>query len=135
MDQFWEKGVRKDLLCDNMDYWVILYPDCTGASCSLLPLLIRYILKEDLGAFTDIGRMSSRGQEGSRGPKPFLLQAHQAQTIPKFLRTPGKISLRQNPNGSSPLPATVWAQEEENLQGTGLKKCRYGVKRTSPTPS
>lgn len=135
MGQFWEKGVRKDLLCDNMDYWVILYPDCTGASCSLLPLLIRYILKEDLGAFTDIGRMSSRGQEGSKGPNPFLLQAHQAQTIPKFLRTPGKISLRQNPNGSSPLLATVWAQEKENLQGTGLKKCRYGVKRTSPTPS
>lgn len=42
-------------LCQH--YWVILPPACTGASCSLLPLLIRYILKEDLRAFTDIGRM------------------------------------------------------------------------------
>lgn len=55
--QFWEKEGRKGLHCDNMDYWVILHPACTGASCSLLPLLIRYILKEDLRAFTDIGRM------------------------------------------------------------------------------
>lgn len=57
MGQFWEKGGRKDLLCDNMDYWVILHPARTGASCSLLPLLIRYILKEDLRALTDIGQM------------------------------------------------------------------------------
>lgn len=57
MGQFWEKGGRKDLLGDHLVYWVIPHPACTGASCTPLPLLIRYILKEGLKTFTDMGQI------------------------------------------------------------------------------